>query len=150
MQPVVRCKNPACGKQLSMEEPRTSSKKPRGHRSREYCNNACKQAHHRFQKLQEVQEAKARIAELEQQISHLQDQLDLEQRFYQDTQVRAFRAFLRKQAPSLFIRKLLSEQLLPVRGSRALYAAYLRRQQYASEELHEFEHLWKLMLLSQA
>jgi hypothetical protein len=149
MQPVVRCKNPACGKKLSVEEPQTVPKAPRGHRRREYCNNACKQAHHRLLKLQEVEEASTRIAELEQQVSHLEYQLALEQRFYQDTQARAFLAFLRKQAPSPFIRKLLSEQLLPVRGSRALYAAYLRRQQYSSEEIHEFEHLWKLMLLSQ-
>ncbi len=96
-----------------------------------------------------LEQARTRIAELEQRVSHLESRLDLEKRFYEDTKARAFLTFLRKQAPSPFIRKLLSEQLLPVRGSRALYAAYLRRQQYSSDELHEFEHLWKLLLLSQ-
>src|SRR5436853_5644013 len=117
MQAVTLCKNPGCLKVLPREEGAT-----RGHRKREYCNDACKQAHYRTLQQHKrsdgerahdraLEEARARIAELEQRVSHLEYQLNLEQRFYQDTQARAFPSWLRKQAPSPFISKLLSEQL---------------------------------------
>jgi len=131
---------------------------PGGHRKREYCNDACKQAYYRSLRQQEpmkatdeeLEQAKARIAELEQQVTHLKYLLDVEKWYHQDTQARGFKSWLRKQAPSSLSQKLLADALLPPRGSRAFYEAYLRKSKYSQEDIHEFKHLWLLMLLSQS
>lgn len=131
--------------------------KPGGHRMQMYCNDAHKQAYYRrLRKEQpgeaqitrhELAAAQARIAELEHQIAHLEYVLDLEKRFYQDTQARGFKSWLRNQAPSSFRQKLLADTLLPARGSRAYYEAHLRNMKYSAGEIEEFRHLWKLLLL---
>jgi hypothetical protein len=158
MQAVIYCKNPACGKELPIQEAPITT---RGHRKRAYCNDACKQAYYRYSQqqkrsdgeqalLKDLEEASARIAALEQHIASLKYQLDLEKRFYEDTKNRAFKSWLRKQAPSPLGSRFLADQLFPPRGSRAFYTAYLRKQQYSPDEIHELEHLWKMMLLSQS
>lgn len=138
-----------CGQELPPE-------KPGGHRERQYCNDAHKQAHYR--KLRQGQDqsqaqvhaleaAKQRIAELENQVAHLEYMLDVEKRFYQDTQARGFKSWLRNQAPSSFRQKLLADTLLPARGSRGYYEAHLRNMRYSAEEIEEFRRLWRLLLL---
>lgn len=88
-----------------------------------------------------------RIAELEQEVTHLYYLLDIERRCHQDTQVRGLKSWLKKQPASALRQKLLADQFLPVRGSRGLYEAYLRKTAYSPDEMHEFAHLWKSMLL---
>ena len=96
----------------------------------------------------EEERADQHLAELEQENRQLRQRLDLEQRYHQDHQVRGFKIWLKKQiGHTAFTRRLLSDELVPPRGSRGTYEAYLRRQRYSLEEMREFEHLWKAMLL---
>lgn len=127
-----------------------------GRRKREFCNPTCRQRHHRASQkprqqgqelTRELKEALAHIADLERQVAYLEYLLDIEKRFYQDTQDRGFKSWLKRQRPSDLRTKLLAESLLPPRESRSYYEAYLRRQNYSAEELAEFVQLWKLMLL---
>jgi hypothetical protein len=146
------CKN--CQKAL------LSSKKSGGHRTREYCNLACKQAYYRKQKQQQpkfdqdtiegqLHEAKQRITQLEAEIAQLRYSLDIEKRYYQDIQSRGFKSWLKKQPKTPLGQKILDDIFLPPRGSRALYQAHLRRLKYSEDEMREFMHLWKAMLLQQ-
>jgi phage-related minor tail protein len=142
----MQCKQ--CGQPLS-------SPQPGGHRAREFCNRACKQAYYRQRKSlqgdsQELEEARQQIEELEQQVSHLEYLLDVEKRYHGDTTARALPSWLKKQVPSPLIRRLLDEETLPPRGSRSLYEAHLRSRKYSADVMHEFGHLWKLMLLSKS
>lgn len=142
----MNCKNPRCGKLLP----------PGLRRNRAYCNNACKQAHYRQVhqasgpgESSALEEARQRIAELEEENTRLLNKLDLERRFHADHERRSFKAWLKKQhAISEVGQRIRSDDFIPAMGSRSLYEAYLRKQKYSSDELAEFEHLWKLMLLS--
>jgi hypothetical protein len=149
----MNCKN--CGKLLPAPE-------PGGRRVREFCGNACKQAHYR--KAHQVladrganegsTEAQRRIVKLErenadllQQIMRLQNQLDVERRYHQDIKPHGFKSWLKKQPASPLVKRLVEDELVPVRGSRSIYEAHLRKQQYSPDDMHEFAHLWKAMLL---
>lgn len=147
-----------CGKALSPVAPGA-----RGHRARLYCQGgACKQAHFRSrQRAQQhplAQDSAAtyeRLAELEQEkaaleaeVGHLRERLDLERRYHQDTQVRGFKIWLKKQPGQTdFTRRLLADSLMPPRGSRGMYEAHVRRMGCSVDERGEFEHLWKALLL---
>jgi hypothetical protein len=96
---------------------------------------------------QRLEEAELEIAELEQERRRLLDKLDFERRFLADYQPRTFKAWLKKnQKARPFAQKLLADQLVPIRGSKGIYSAWLRRNKYTEEELLEFVDLWKLML----
>ena len=136
-----------CGKEI-----------PMGRGTRKFCHNAHKQAYYRKNLHQyeekatarELEEARLRIEELEQQVSHLTFLLDIEKRYHQDTQARSLKAWLRKQPISAIGelgQRLQADVLLPPRGSRAGYEARLRQSNYSQDDLHELEHLWKQMLL---
>jgi hypothetical protein len=133
-------------------------------KSRKFCNEAHKQAYWRKQHqadqsealLAELEELRATVRdqaqtidELEQEGMRLHNRLDLERRFHGDHSTYSFAAWLKKQSSSPLREKLLAAPLLPVRTSRAKYEAYLRYTlQCTPEEMDEFTHLWKLMLLS--
>ncbi len=151
-----------------------------GRRKREFCNDACRQRHHRAKKqapheqdqaqgttftamLSELVESRTKVAdqaatieqqaqtieELEQQVMRLQNRLDVDRRYHGDHSVYSFPAWLKKQPASPLRDKLLAAQLLPSRASRAKYEPYLRYKLHCTpEEMDEFTHLWKLMLLS--
>lgn len=153
-----------------------------GRRPREYCNDAHRQAHYRrlhqhtpsgqdATLVNQLEEAKARIAQLEQAAADLADtrrhlaeaqqdiaelegtvtrlhhQLDLEKR-YHEPKSWPFMTWLRKQPPTGLSRRLCADQTIPPRGSRGLYEAHLRRMKCSPEETQTFTDLWKLMLLS--
>jgi hypothetical protein len=133
-------------------------------KSRKFCNEAHKQAYWRRQHqteqpealLAELEALRATIRDqaqtietLEQEGMRLRNRLDLERRFHSDHSTYSFAAWLKKQRPSPLREKLLAASLLPARASRAKYEAYLRYALHcSSEEMDEFTHLWKLMLLS--
>jgi len=148
-----------CGKPLPPQA--------KGRRRREFCNNAHKQAHYRdihkppddaTALARELQVARNRIAELEQrnggleqEISHLRYLLDIERRYYEDTQARPFKSWLHQQPPSALIERLFARPgLLPPRGSRGLYEAHLRRLGGSAEEQAELAQLWRRMLVQQS
>ena len=158
-----------------------------GRRPREYCTDAHRQAHYRRLHqhtrsgedatlvssllLNQLEEAKARIAQLEQAVADLAEtrrqlaqaqediaeleatvtrlhrQLDLEKR-YHEPKSWPFMTWLRKQPPTGLSRRLCADQTIPPRGSRGLYEAHLRRMKCSPEEMLTFTDLWKLMLLS--
>lgn len=133
-----------------------------GRKSRKFCNDAHKQAYWRKQRRsseamtvtelrQELEETRQQVVELEQEVTRLRGKLDVERWFRGDHQQRSFKAWLKKQ-PAAHIgevgRRILSDDFLPVMGSRALYEAHLRKNKYSRDELAEFANLWKLMLLS--
>jgi hypothetical protein len=132
---------------------------PGGRRVREFCTNACKQAHYRKahqvagveQAKDALTEARRRIAELEQENTRLLNRLDIERRFHADHEKRSLKAWLKKQ-PAASIgalgQRILNDALLPPRGSRSFYQASLRAKGYSQDDLAAFEHLWKLLLLS--
>lgn len=136
------------------------------HGKRAFCNNAHKQAY--WRKVQQEDQAAAEtneltelramvsnqaatIQELEQELVRLRALIDIETRYHQDTQARSFKAWLKKQPVSTIGdlgQRLQNDILMPPRGSRAGYEARLRRSpNYSLDDLHELEHLWKLMLL---
>jgi hypothetical protein len=131
-----------CGKELVADK---------GRRPREFCNDACKQANYRKRhgSTDELTAAKEHTRALEAEVAHLRYLLDVDRRYYEDTEARAFKAWLRRQPTSAFIEKLLDSPLLPPRGSRALYEAHARRLHSTPEELSEFVNLWKRMLIQQ-
>ena len=127
---------------------------PGGRRARQFCRNACKQAFYRKahqveakQENNELAKAQQRIAELEQEILHLRNRFDLERRSQTDYQPRSLKAWLKKQPVSPLGQRILANELIPPRGSRSTYEAYLRRMDYSVDEMQEFEHLWKALLL---
>jgi hypothetical protein len=100
--------------------------------------------------MRELEEARQRIEELEQQVAHLTFLLNIEKRYHQDTQARSLKAWLKKLPVSAIGelgQRLQADTFLPPRGSRAGYEARLRQHNYSQDDLHEFEHLWKQMLL---
>jgi hypothetical protein len=133
-------------------------------KSRKFCNEAHKQAYWRRQQqaeqsevpLAELEALRATIRDqaqtieaLEQEGMRLRNRLDLERRFHGDHSMYSFPAWLKKQGPSPLREQLLAAPFLPVRASRAKYEAYLRYALHCSpEEMDEFTHLWKLLLLS--
>jgi len=150
-----KCLNPKCENELSAFR--------RG--TRKFCSDACRQAYFRQQHqsdqgaalLTELEELRTKvqnqareIADQAARIAQLKRILDIEKRYLEDTTPRTFKAWLRKQPQTELSKKLLTDQLIPVRGSRALYEAHLRRMQYSEYEIARFKDLWKLMLLSQA
>lgn len=140
----MHCKNPNCQKELP-------PKKSGGHRVREYCDNACKQAHYRINHPQKS--ASIQVVELEGEISHLKYQLEIERRYLEDKEVRGLKPWLEKQPrPSPLMKKLLiniaNKRLQPY-DTRLHYEYRMHLQKYSEEEMHEFANLWKTMLLYQ-
>lgn len=127
-------------------------------KSRKFCNDAHKQAYWRRQHQQdqqtalltELEQLRVQVHDQTQEIARLTALLNVEKRYHQDTQARGLKAWLRKQPPSPLGTRLLADDLLPVRGSRGLYEAYLRNQHCTADEMQEFAHLWKALLLSQS
>jgi vacuolar-type H+-ATPase subunit I/STV1 len=154
-----------------------------GKRPREYCNNAHRQAHYRrlhppirgakpdIVLASTLNEAQARITELEQQVAELQkdlaleqssaqeqikeleqqamrlhNRLDLERRYYESKQY-SFKAWLKKQPQTEFTQRILADQLFMPRDTRAHYEYYMRRVKYSQEDMQAFADLWRLMLL---
>ena len=133
-------------------------------KSRKFCNEAHKQAYWRRQHqaeqsevpLAELEALRATIRDqaqtieaLEQDGMRLRNRLDLERRFHGDHSPYSFPAWLKKQRPSPLREQVLAAPFLPARASRAKYEAYLRYTlHFSPEEMDEFTHLWKLMLLS--
>jgi septal ring factor EnvC (AmiA/AmiB activator) len=139
---------------------------PGGHRRREYCNRACKQADYRKRQSQiqqpadnqaqarilelehQLADSKEDIKELEQQIMRLRNRLDLERRYY-ESKPYSFKAWLKKHLPQTeFTRRVLADQLFMPRDTRAHYEYYMRRVKYSQDDIQEFTELWRLMLLS--
>src|SRR6266496_5461124 len=106
-----------------------------GHRQREYCNDAHRQANFRQQHQQdqntalrvELEQLRAQVTDQAQEIALLRSQLDTERRYLEDTTPRYFKSWLKKQPSSPWRDRFLSDQLVPMRGSRAQYEAYMRR-----------------------
>jgi|GEM_PF-5726652 hypothetical protein len=132
---------------------------------RAFCNDAHKQAYWRQQhqadqpaaQLAEVEALRATVREQAQEIqaqaeeiTRLRTLLDIERRYLSDTKPRTSRAWLRKQPASSLKEKLLTDELIPARGTRSHYEAHVRRLQATEDEHQDFIRLWKLMLLSQA
>ncbi len=129
-----------------------------GHRKRRYCDDVCRQRAHRARQAEETREQReaqeqdlqARIAELEQEVRRLQEQLNIEARFRMDTEARHFKAWLRKQQRypgGSFAQRFIADTRLPQQASHAMYEAQMRRLAYSSEEIETFCELWKAMLL---
>lgn len=137
------------------------------HGKREFCSDAHKQKYYRQQHqqdqaqgrtftemLSELIELRTKVAdqaqtieELEQEITRLKTRLDIERRYLENT-AHTFLAWLKKQPSSPVAEKLLADQLVPARGSRALYEAHVKRLHCTEDERQDFIRLWKLMLLS--
>jgi hypothetical protein len=137
----------------------------RGHRKRAYCNDAHKMKDRRRQ-LAEKQQTKAnqvqaQLAALEKQVRELEARLAalrmVNERFRNDTQVRAFGSWLEKQAryysETPFGRRFLDgrrNQVLPPRASRAAYEAIMYHQLgYSAEDIETFREAWREMLKTQ-
>jgi hypothetical protein len=82
-------------------------------------------------------------------ITDLKRQLDLERRYFLDTQARGFISFLKKQPMTPFIKKMLAGRYLPQTGMHWMYEHYLRHQHIliTDDDLLQFKDLWKVMLL---
>jgi uncharacterized coiled-coil protein SlyX len=137
--------------------------KPGGHRPREYCSGAHRQAYFRQQhqadqnvaflaELEQlrtqVQEQAQEIDELSSQMTDLRERLDIERRYLSDITPRYFKGWLKKQPTSPLVTQMLADPLFPPRGPRSLYEAHVRAH-YGPVERDDFVRLWKLMLLSQ-
>lgn len=146
-----------------------------GRRPREFCNDACRQRYHRKQKaghprdLAESIDAKdQQIATLKAENRTLRAQLEAIQlaneRFRNDTQVRAFPAWLEKHAryyaKSPFGRRFIADRhammegrkapLLPPQASRSEYERIIRYTlKYAEEDIETFREAWREMLKTQ-
>jgi hypothetical protein len=137
--------------------------KPGGHRQRMFVDDAHKMKYWRQQRqaaqhtalLTELEELRVKVTDQAQQIeeqeaeiARLHQALDIEKRYLEDTTPRPFKAWLRKTQPSSPWRNtFLSDQLVPARGSRAMYEAHVRRLHCSDEEHQDFVRLWKLLLL---
>ncbi len=108
-----------------------------GHRKRRYCDDVCRQRAHRARQAEETRERRqaqeqdlhARIAELEQEVRRLQEQLNVEARYRMDTEARHFKPWLRKQrlyTPGSFAQRFVDNKALPPQASHAHYEALLR------------------------
>ncbi|GHO48335.1 hypothetical protein [Ktedonospora formicarum] len=97
-----------------------------------------------------IQEQAQRLEEQEQELFQIRRKLDVDRWYHKDTQVRGFKGWLRKQSQQVrgdLGQRILADDLLLLRGSRAGYESRMRSQHYSQEDLQEFAHLWKLMLL---
>jgi len=93
------------------------------------------------------------LAELEQEIARLKEQLNVEERFRTDVQVRHFKVWLRTHLQphdSTFAKRFLADSKLPQHASRSLYEAKLRLHGYSAEDIHLFQDTWKMMLFEQS
>ncbi len=139
-----------------------------GRRPREFCNDVCRQRHHRKihkpqteAEVQRASEAAAQVATLEKQVRDLQARLvalqDVNERFRNDTRMRAFPTWLEKRAAyyaaSSFGQRFLAdrkERLLPPSASRAQYETIMRYTlKYSEEDLETFREAWREMLKTQ-
>ena len=133
---------------------------PGGHRQREYCNDAHRQAYWRAQQKQDqdaalvaelealrakVQEQASEIDDLACQITTLRERLDVERRYLSDITPRHFKGWLKKQPTSPLVTQVFADPLFPPRGPRSLYEAHIRAH-YGPVERDDFVRLWKLML----
>ena len=80
---------------------------------------------------------------------------EVEERFRNDTQERAFKSWLAKQARSYaetpFGRRFLDREAgIPPRGSLARYRQLLKNAGYSKEDMETFHEAWKSMLLAQS
>ena len=133
-----------CGKELEQL--------PGGHRSKQFCNNACRQKHYRSHKPKneikpdDLASLEQERDELVSEVSRLRGLLDIEKRLL-DGKPRGFKSWLRNQPKTPFIQRLLDDPFFPAQSSLGAYQLRLRYQ--ATEtEMEEFMALWKLMLLS--
>ncbi len=149
----MKCKYTCCDREVPVA--------PGGHRAREFCSNAHKQAFYRQQHgmvpVQSDQTDQALLADLQRElqeahdrITHLEQQLDVEKRFLR-SDIHAFKRWLKKQPrselPDMLGPRLLQEDWLPPRASRAVYESNLRTAGYSPEEITQFRDLWRRMLL---
>ncbi len=126
-----------------------------GHRQREYCNDAHRQANFRQQHqadqdaalLAELEALRAKVADQAQEIADLRSRLDVERRYLSDTTPRYFKSWLKKQSASPLVSKMFADPSFPPRGSRGYYEAHMRSLHCTDEEREDFVRLWKLMLL---
>jgi hypothetical protein len=137
-----------------------------GRADQQFCdnNNKCKQRYWRAQ--QKSDQAQALASELEelrakvhdqaqtieeqgQQITLLKRKLDIERFLLEDRNTPyPFLAWLKKQATSPLIEKILAEQYFSPVDKRNYYEYRLRVQLHCSkDEMEEFTELWKLMIL---
>ncbi len=137
----------------------------RGHRKRVYCNDAHKMKDRRHKQAEKQQaaatQAQAQIAALEKQVKELEKRLlavqSVNERFRNDTQVRAFGSWLEKQAryyaQTPFGQRFLDgrkNRILPPRASRAMYESIMYHQLgYSTEDIETFREAWREMLNTQ-
>jgi len=137
----------------------------RGHRKRAYCNDAHKMKDRRRllaeKRAREIDQVQAQIAMLEKQVRELEKRLatlqSVNERFRNDTQVRAFGTWLEKQAryyaETPFGQRFLDgrkNQVIPPRASRATYETILyHRLGYSAEDIETFREAWREMLKTQ-
>ena len=137
----------------------------RGHRKRQYCDDAHKMRDRRRQLAAQQQaiadQMKVQIAVLEKQVRDLEKRLatlqSVNERFRNDTQVRAFGSWLEKQAryytETPFGQRFLDgrkNKILPPRASRAQYEAIMYHQLgYSTEDIELFREAWREMLKTQ-
>lgn len=137
----------------------------KGHRQRQYCNDAHKMKDRRRQLAEKQQaaatQAQAQIVALQKQVRELEKRLAslqmVNERFRNDTQVRAFGSWLEKQAKyyaeTPFGQRFLDgrkNQVIPPRASRATYETILHhRLGYSAEDIETFREAWREMLKTQ-
>src|SRR5258708_16607557 len=136
----------------------------RGHRQRAYCNDAHKMKDRRRQlaekRAREIDQAQAQKAALEKQVREVEARLaalqSLNERFRNDTQVRAFESWLKQAryyAETPFGQRFLDgrkNQVLPQCASRAAYEAIMYHQLgYSTDDIETFRDAWREMLKTQ-
>ena len=155
-QEITTCR--ACGKPIIQA--------PGGHRVRVYCNAACKMRDRRRlqsekRRIQETDTTQKQVAALQARVRELESRLiaiqDVNERFRNDTRVRAFAPWLEKRAEyyavSSFGQRFLAdcgERLLPPSASRSNYERIMRYTlKYSDEDLEMFREAWREMLKTQ-
>ncbi len=147
MQTATPCKRQGC--------PNTVTSLPK-FRKREYCSDVCRQKAYRKRSGQltgKFRQLKDRINDLERQVEVLKTRLYVEERLQRDTQVRHFKAYLRRHPHPLdlnFYQRFLADPRLPQYASRALYEAKLRTYGYDTVDIHLFRDAWYAMLFEQS
>jgi predicted DNA-binding protein len=97
-------------------------------------------------------EGDPRIARLQTEVQHLQQRLNIEEKFRTDTEERHFKKWLRSHDQPQgtdFFRRFLADGRLPHQASRSMYKAKLRVAGYTDEETALFEEAWRDMLFTQ-